>query len=147
MTTDLIVLADDLRLVRTYHEHDAQVCKKAADALESQARRVGELEREIGSAVHALSMSGLAGPRPWPTEGDEAKLRIWCNMVRDVVDERDALQAKLAEAQRDAGRYRWLRDQRSRIAAMYTGESLDGYVDACMAAKEAAIDAAMQGEK
>lgn len=68
------------------------------------------------------------------------------DLVNWLLAKRDALAAKLAEAERDAERYRFIRDaDRSdcitRELGLYAMETLDEYVDAAME-DESAIDAA-----
>lgn len=55
-------------------------CKGATAPRQTIERRRAERERD--EALEILSIA-LPGPRPWPTEGVEAKLRIYRNMAID----------------------------------------------------------------
>lgn len=74
-------------------------------------------------------------------------LREWCARLPEfhrVNHELDELEAKLAAAERDAGRYRWLRESGLAISWNAQVEYSPGYEHGVAVLMDAAIDFAMQ---
>lgn len=79
--------------------------------------------------------------------GSLARVCLICELQRENADVR----ARLEAAERDAGRYRWLREPQEHACVEFEDENEDGYTNAFYSKirneLDAAIDAAMQEKK
>lgn len=106
------------------------------DALQAEVERHKEMIEIIGNAATADQAALQA--KLAELEGMEGAVDAAC-------DEADKLKAKLAEAERDAGRYRWLKERPGLAISWHTGK-VAGYCIPEATSMDAAIDAAMGEE-
>lgn len=118
--TDTDALVDSLRFYQFDVTHKQMTA--AADLIERQAAEIERLREALDEAEHSRTLNHAA-----------AKIAL---------DQRDEARAALAEAQKDAERYRWLRNST-------TDADRARLLDGCMSpgGLDAAIDAALANSR
>jgi hypothetical protein len=144
-----IVEADDAQCLGQSHIEQARAAIAALRAMDAEARKRGEMYpqtrdeqeadtkavRNVIESLEFYTSGRQVGANGWPGIKDWPALPV-ASTVAALKAERDAALARVAELEKDAARYRWLRSVPNAFKAQRivndTPHGMDATIDAAM---------------